>query len=844
VTGRESRPRLLADTPQSEREAAAYEVLGRPAKVPEWRAALGVLRESNALDIELLLRSTLGRPAVELLLDVIALIAAQETPQALFALSVIERLRSEAIVQEAAREAAAALRPLSEAALEGGADGHATLYALLALPLQEQEHAAGRLDFSGADSPVRQAILDEDARLQRLSKERSYRSGSYLHYLRHRLADLVLITDIRGPLHDRAFRLLQQRVDDAPEQLDLLRAVPMDVRKRYVAWSLDPANASAEPRTVTALRLIRAREVPEADSRVLDQLVHSPSQGIAAEAARTALALQSRLPALRAAITRLIGELPEREAITLARDAVSADPTFLDFTELAPDRIAAVMGSGNGDAGLTAAAADALPSVDDPRALALTDALAATSQAAENVLRALVKRAAEGRAAALRHALADSRFRSAAWSRIRELPPARAEVLVRPLLGSEPPPRTAHLKQLLESKQIGDSSEALEPLLLRAAIEGAVGADELAHALPDERVRPAITAAIDARASASAEADAVEAALASGVRGRLSELKAELEPTITLARHRLGDSPALDRGLAALLAALDADARTSPDGPLAEAAPDAARSEPATLDPEPFREELRAVGVEVDGQRLIVQPEAASLEQRARYLATVDQRIDRPGSTESVRSAAAPLVREYIAALANAGEADAFLRALFEGGPLARAVIRLSPSTRAAVVEAAVDAGAEVDPRWFDHPVLGSWLRGLLQPQDEPELSEREQLERALQVAAAEESRRRRVLDATRRQLTVAKEAFAQQATEALAELDAVMDAYLELRRSLSTFGIEQVARLGSIIGRDDVDEERHEIASGEGAEEYVVRSPGVAVDGHVLTRARLEGVV
>jgi hypothetical protein len=53
--------------------------------------------------------------------------------------------------------------------------------------------------------------------------------------------------------------------------------------------------------------------------------------------------------------------------------------------------------------------------------------------------------------------------------------------------------------------------------------------------------------------------------------------------------------------------------------------------------------------------------------------------------------------------------------------------------------------------------------------------------------------------------------------------------------------GVEQIAPIGTLIRREDVSSDRHEVIGEATAERYVVRSPGIAVEGTTVVKAQLE---
>ena len=138
---------------------------------------------------------------------------------------------------------------------------------MLARTLPEQ---ATLLRELGADEVTRDSLIDaardQYERLQTLSRDTRWRSGSYRHALRHAIADLALIASAGGRLEDQAFRLLQQRTEDPAANTALLSLLPAPTRKSYLEWVIGrPAGKEESARTLFALNELEYRYPDDVD---------------------------------------------------------------------------------------------------------------------------------------------------------------------------------------------------------------------------------------------------------------------------------------------------------------------------------------------------------------------------------------------------------------------------------------------------------------------------------------------------------------------------------------------------------------------------------------------------
>jgi hypothetical protein len=88
---------------------------------------------------------------------------------------------------------------------------------------------------------------------------------------------------------------------------------------------------------------------------------------------------------------------------------------------------------------------------------------------------------------------------------------------------------------------------------------------------------------------------------------------------------------------------------------------------------------------------------------------------------------------------------------------------------------------------------------------------------------------------------SAARQAFVSGAKRPLEDLEQTADTYIQLWLGLARLGISQVAALGERIDAGQIDPARHEILGEEAQRSYVVRSGGLAIEGEVVQRARVE---
>jgi hypothetical protein len=219
-----------------------------------------------------------------------------------------------------------------------------------------------------------------------------------------------------------------------------------------------------------------------------------------------------------------------------------------------------------------------------------------------------------------------------------------------------------------------------------------------------------------------------------------------------------------------------------------------------------------------------------------RSLAVVDQLATRaPSARTALR------VRTAIAdAMAESGTAQELLLELFDRGELFQAVLSLSSDARGELLQASIELGFEPPAGWREHAALGEWFRSVVDGtsgpagDDDPHpLIRLQEIERARRRAEAQLSAGR----------AAARRAFIADAAEPLRDLEETVDSYVQLWLGLARIGIKQIAALGEVLSREEIDPERHEVVESRAASIYVVRSQGIAVEGEVVRRARLEAI-
>lgn len=835
---------------------AGYAILGRGATVEQWKEVVSSLvRHLPEVSLERVIGSTLGRPP-EVVLAVVELAETIATSEALFVVQAIRELRGEPPIEDRARLVESKLQEVAAPLLDDpeSADPRDLLYALLAQPIARQHELVElwRGAASSASAALEGAVRLEDERLQALAKERSYKAGSYRHFLRHALADLVLVAGLDGALGRRAYALLQRRVDGLDRQESLLLALPSDVRGRYLSWALDIKNAEVVPRARFALRMVRERFPEVADRSALLSLVLRGAPDVAVDAALTYLHLDID----DAVLDREIAQLTNRVEPDLARILAAGlrrAPAHVRLAEVSPDRRELLFDAKDEAAtGFASALVGQLAQLGSPREiLALLAGLERTPLAAddEDAFDSAAALLVAGELLGpqeLASALEGVRLRNAVWRLLPRLDEARQRTVLDMLLAAEKESDRA-VRALAALNEIEpDLRTSFAGALVDAVARGLLDADETAARWPSDLIQVALERVEALRVESEAEHAEIAGVLERGETEYLRELRGSIEPLVERAAARARGNERLGRGYARLLEVLGSAGKDREDQERVEDEEGRGTFEL----PVQMQQELADVGASLessDPSTLVLAPAADGDGGRVRYLSVLDQRATRTATEPQLRATADSLLPLYVRALARAGLAEPILRSLFERGPYTPQVVQLSARTREVLVREALASGFVIPSNWFDHPALGQWLRevaGLASaggPDSDSAGSE------ALGAAFRRARDAHRALAGAQAALAEQRQAvvagIARAASGVFDEIDALIDSYAQLWHELARVGMRQIAPLGLTIASEEIDPDRHEIVGARDRPRFVVRTPGLEVEGRVIARARLEGV-
>jgi hypothetical protein len=227
---------------------------------------------------------------------------------------------------------------------------------------------------------------------------------------------------------------------------------------------------------------------------------------------------------------------------------------------------------------------------------------------------------------------------------------------------------------------------------------------------------------------------------------------------------------------------------------------------------------------------------AGDLAPRLRYLALLERRS---GSGEALRRTAfRAVIGPYAEALGVSGDAAIATAHLFEGGAFFKTLFGLSAATREVLLRAALSNGLDVDPEWLSHPQFGAWLAGITESGGRPTYADNSKSVAELARLTNQLLRMEAEAADLRHE---ARLAYVADVRQGLDHLELTIDGYVQLWRRLSRLGISQIAALGEIVHRDDLDPDRHNVLGDSPSGRFVVRSSGVQVDGEVVIKARME---
>ena len=421
-----------------------YEALGRQATIDEWQRILQTIaaaaRAGGEVDLELVARRTIRRPlgVVAGLMDVCAAVASR---QSVFVLHAVGDLRTDDPVT--VERAAAAAQRIAESLLAPD-QPIAEMYTLLSLPLTEQGIAWESAPLESRER-VTTALRSERDRLSDLTKEASSSSGGYLHYLRHRIADLVLVAGIEDDLGEWAFRLLQNRTENPDALGGILRQMRDASRQRFVRWVAAPRPGAPADRIRYVLDLVGSTFPGDLDSEALRSLAEHDDPKIAAKAIALALVAEPDDPLTVSRAAELIGSLPSDRAPEVADALVTHAVRHIRAFSIPEARIELVVDAADDDQGpvLAHAVASQLSGAQNVgmalpwvRALERVPAEPADLREAASQVVGLAARDSrpEAVSGSLAPFLSGERFRGAFWTVLDEVPPPVLDHLFGPLL--------------------------------------------------------------------------------------------------------------------------------------------------------------------------------------------------------------------------------------------------------------------------------------------------------------------------------------------------------------------------------------------------------------------------
>ena len=169
--------------------------------------------------------------------------------------------------------------------------------------------------------------------------------------------------------------------------------------------------------------------------------------------------------------------------------------------------------------------------------------------------------------------------------------------------------------------------------------------------------------------------------------------------------------------------------------------------------------------------------------------------------------------------------------------------VGLSAAARKVLLDAALQAGFVLPQSWGEHPALGGWLRQELARTSPMHGGDEVDLTSVFRIAADAFARLRAVEREARQRGDEVSRAVAATVVPILDELSSTVDGYYRVWEGLAKTGWRHVELIGQRFNPDEIDSGRHEIADGHGSSAFVVRRPGIEVDGVVVAPAVLQGV-
>lgn len=821
---------------------AAYELLGRQASVKAWREALGYLaKTADHADLELAAHRALRRPpdVVSALIDLARAVA---SPQAAFVARAISKLRPEPHLIARANELKEQLLTKEVDPVLAADDGLGALYLILAHDLAQQPAMVKTVSTDAKAAKMLSDALDtEYQRLLELGRTVRWTSGSYRYLLRHSLAHLALLSSAHGRTGQLAYRLLQQQIETPEENDELLDLLPQETRRTFLLWALERENATSYSTRTRFVLAVARRHPSDVDRAVVVAAARAVTDPeTVADALLTAVELGPAETDLDRDIADRLDDLPTDVARRLLRGVLVIEPKRVRADMLSAAARDLVVDSSD-DAGdnVVREIASVLPrlvDVEKARELVeMAEKIAAKAwvgdESFEVIARALAARAnqdARWEHALLTNFVVGPRTRAGMWTALAEAVPERRSSYVGRLIElDDPETNSRHASDLLLTDEV---DEGAIDVLAVAVLDGAIFPRRLEGVTPAHIEQLAAAAATRASALQRQAAEAA-ALLQSGEPAAEAKLLEGLRPIIERAIDRAAGNERLQDDYRRLLSTT-AETRQQTELGISE-------DIPASI-----IEELSKLGATIERSEagpIIRLNEPNDTQKNVRYLAALDQRLAK--SSPATRQAPAAVIEPYVLALGRVGDATAITIDLFERGPLMRVALGLTSNTRELVVKAALGNGLEVAPAWLEDVRLGNWLAGVIGAEEMQPSSERGEsspiaiLESAHRTAETARAMQQRV----ERLQSDVKKSFVESALPAFVDLELAIDGYIQLWQALSQLGVSQVAPLGTVVAREEIDPDRHDIVSSSPAERYVVRAAGVAVDSQILVRARLE---
>ena len=829
-----SRPEDLLHELRLGRIEAGYELLGRQASVRVWREALAAMRGNPEADLELVAHRTLKRSpeVVKALLD---LVETAGTFQAAVIARAVASIRHEQGLVSRAHGLRDELLGRNDAELAlASSDGVGALNFVLAHELSEEVRVmAEAASDAESRSLIVHALETEYQRLLELGRTVRWTSGSYRYFLRHALADLALVTEIGGRTGDLAYRLLQQQVDNPEENETLIALLPSTTRSKFLNWALERENANQHPsRTRFALK-VAERHLDDVNPEAIASAAASSDPDVAVDALVLAMTQDPGDSRFDAAVAELMNKVGPDTAGRFIRGLLERAPARIKVDLLSTDRRRLLIES----ADLTADAVGAqicaaLLLVDDfatgESLLGDLESLAQATGLSESIfvdattrLYALAERNPQARRLLLA-GVAGYRFREALWTALPTFETGlRAELFRRMVECDEV--GSSERRTIAVLRLTSPTDEAFLKAVLDAIAAGALTLDNLDGEESDTLDRLNQFAA-ERIALAKRELTAVESVVERGRPAAREEVRTAIEPLVAQAVARAEGNDRLRADYQTLLIQVDDETATE--------------DVPAIAWPPEVADEIESLGGRLAGTELspkIVLGEGV-LAARLRYLALLERRS---ASGEAPRRAAfRNVLGVYAEALGASGDAGVAVADLFEGGPFFRTLFGLNAATRELLVLAALSDGLDVDPAWLSHPQLGDWLAGIAASGGRP--TDSESSNPVVELARLTKQLLRVEAEAADLRHE-ARLAYVADVRQGLDHLELTIDGYVQLWRRLARLGISQIAALGEIVRRDDLDPDRHEVLGDSQSDHFVVRSSGVAVDGEVVAKARME---